>query len=356
MRILATGIAAIALAASAYAQPGQGGDQGNRNDRAGAQNVGNARDAGQGNRGSATKPGPQGERRAEQGPAARPDSRGQGNAAGGRVQGAERANSQGEDRGQGQAQSQNQGQSRANRDVAPGRADRGASPAQGNGRDVARNAGGDRHIYSERGWSPRITTIDYRFGLRDGCPPGLAKKYNGCTPPGLAREPRPVFGFASYEPDWWGYRNYADGRYRYSDGYLLRIGSGGLVDAFIPLLGGALAAGNPWPGYYEPVPLNPYYVEYYDLGPPRGYRYADDVIYRVDPETAAISSIAALLTGDEFVVGQPVPPGYDVYNVPYDYRERYYDRPDARYRYSDGYVYEVDPETMLVVSAIQLLV
>src|SRR5690606_24205761 len=139
MRILATGIAAIVLAASAYAQPGKGGDHDNRNDRAGAQNAGNAGDAGQGRHASAAKPGRQGETRAEQGPATRPDTRGQGSAAGRQAQAAERANSQGEDRGQGQAQDRAQGQSRANRDVTPGRADRGASPAQGNGRDVARN-------------------------------------------------------------------------------------------------------------------------------------------------------------------------------------------------------------------------
>ncbi len=214
MRILATGIAAIALAAGAYAQPGKGGDNDGRNDRVGAQNAGNAGNAGQGKRNSPTTPDRQAERRAEQGPAARPDPRDQGNAAGRQAQGAGRENSQGQDRGQGQAQERAQGQSRASRDVGPGRLDRGASPAQGNGRDAARSAGGDRHIFSERGWSPRITTIDYRFGLQDGCPPGLAKKCNGCTPPGLAREPRPAFGFASYEPDWWGYPNFPDGRDR----------------------------------------------------------------------------------------------------------------------------------------------
>ena len=121
------------------------------------------------------------------------------------------------------------------------------------------------------------------------------------------------------------------------------------------LLGGALAIGNVWPTYYRPVAVPTYYESYYGLGPYNGYRYADNVIYRVDPETAAITSIAALLTGDNFVVGTPMPIGYDVYNVPYPYRAQYYDRPDALYRYSDGYIYQLDPETRLIAAAIELI-
>jgi patatin-like phospholipase/acyl hydrolase len=41
--------------------------------------------------------------------------------------------------------------------------------------------------------------------------------------------------------------------------------------------------------------------------------------------------------------------------VPYSYRDRYVDGPDAYYRYSDGYVYQVDPTTQLIQAAIQLL-
>jgi hypothetical protein len=50
-----------------------------------------------------------------------------------------------------------------------------------------------------------------------------------------------------------------------------------------------------------------------------------------------------------------MPPGYDVYNVPYTYRGQYADGPDARYRYSDGYLYQIDPTTQLVAAAIDLL-
>ncbi len=192
-------------------------------------------------------------------------------------------------------------------------------------------------------------------GLIEGCPPGLAKKRNGCSPPGQAREQRSPLG-GVYSPGLFGYSNYGDGRYFYDDGYLMRLGSDGGIASWLPLLGGALGIGSVWPDTYRSYEAPDYYVDYYGLGGQDGYRYADNVIYRVDPETTAIQSIAALLTGDDFTVGQPVPRGYDVYNVPYIYRESYYDTPDANYRYSDGYVYRIDPKTKLVAEAIDLLI
>lgn len=205
----------------------------------------------------------------------------------------------------------------------------------------------------EREWLRR----DFARLPVEGCPPGLAKKNNGCMPPGQAKKyyERSPFGFA-YRPGLFGLGGYSDGRYFYNDGYLLRLGSGGGISGYIPLLGGALAIGNPWPTSYNYYPVPDYYVDYYALGDDRRYRYADNVIYRVDPEDAAIMSVAALLTGDDIRVGRPMPSGYDVYNVPYAYRDRYYDTPDAYYRYSDGYVYRVDPETQLVAAVIDLLV
>ena len=181
--------------------------------------------------------------------------------------------------------------------------------------------------------------------LIQGCPPGLAKKNNGCLPPGQAKKYRSFDG---------GLFGFGGGRYFYDDGFLLSF-NGDRLSGYIPLLGGALAIGNSWPDFYRPQPLPGYYESYFGLGDPNGYRFADNVIYRVEPESAAILGVAALLTGDDITIGQPMPRGYDVYNVPYAYRERYYDRPDARYRYSDGYVYEIDPETALVVAAIDLV-
>jgi hypothetical protein len=203
-----------------------------------------------------------------------------------------------------------------------------------------------RRSYHARGARPAFDFAAARRGPIEGCPPGLAKKRNGCQPPGLARRP-------AWQPAWWGVPA-VNGRYYYNDGYLVRL-NGDAIAGYVPLLGGALAVGNPWPSYYAPVSVPPYYIDYYGLGAPGGYRYADDVLYRVDPQTSAITAIAALLTGDTFAIGQPMPVGYDIYNVPYAYRGQYVDGPNAWYRYSDGYVYEVDPTTRLVTAAIELL-
>ena len=231
----------------------------------------------------------------------------------------------------------------------------------------------DRNALARETTGPRLRNIervrfdrDRAFLTRDrnrsaiaGCPPGLAKKGNGCQPPGQAKKStyrNDRWNGYKYRPGLFGLTNYAPGSYFYRDGYLLQRGGSGNIAGYIPLLGGALAIGNAWPSTYESYALPDYYVDYYDLGPVSSYRYADNVIYRVDPEDAAITSVAALLTGDEFTIGRPMPSGYDVYNVPYPYRDRYYDTPEAWYRYSDGYVYRIDPKTQFVAAAIDLLV
>lgn len=227
-------------------------------------------------------------------------------------------------------------------------------------REARRDWRQDRRVIRQRDrdyW--RFVRLDRERGLINGCPPGLAKKWNGCMPPGQARKRyrdyRSAYGYV-YRPRLFGLTNYYDdARYSYDDGYLYRLGSNGGIAGYIPLLGGALAIGNPWPASYRSYNVPDYYVDYYNLGGPRGYRYADNVLYRVDGDDMAITAIAALLTGNEIQIGQPMPMGYDVYNVPYPYRDRYYDTPDAYYRYSDGYVYRIDPETQLVAAAINLL-
>lgn len=215
----------------------------------------------------------------------------------------------------------------------------------------------NRAVASDRRGGSVVRVTDFGSirprGLINGCPPGLARKNNGCQPPGQVgrNDRRGEFD----RPDFWGLSRLGDGRYHYNDGYLVRYAPSGGILGHIPLLGGALGIGNMWPDYYEPVALPDYYENYYGLGAYDSYRYADDVIYRVDPQTSAITSIAALLTGDRFSVGQQMPLGYDVYNVPYDYRDRYADTADANYRYSDGRVYQVDPTTQLITAAIDLL-
>jgi hypothetical protein len=41
--------------------------------------------------------------------------------------------------------------------------------------------------------------------------------------------------------------------------------------------------------------------------------------------------------------------------VPYGYRETYYDTADAWYRYNNGYIYQVDPSTLLVTAIVASL-
>ena len=344
MRILLAGAAAFALAASgAYAQGnGNGNGKGNGNDRGGgppaaAQNKGG------------------GNAKADRGPQ-RQQVRGNGNS--------NAKADRGPDRRPVQAANSNRDNGNGN-----GNANRNAVRTydRGNGQGNGNNGNGNRVRYDDRGNDYRDVRVSYDGrgfwlereqrdrGLVDGCPPGLAKKRNGCNPPGQVKDDyrRSLFG-NEYRPSLFGLSNYGRGDYYYRDGYLVRYGDSG-ISGWLPLLGGALGIGNVWPSGYASYDVPDYYVDYYGLGSRDRYRYADNVIYRVDPEDAAIMSVAALITGDEFSVGQPMPRGYDVYNVPAPYRDRYYDTPDAMYRYSDGYVYRVDPETRLVAAAIDLL-
>ncbi|MGV9008679.1 hypothetical protein [Brevundimonas sp.] len=187
-------------------------------------------------------------------------------------------------------------------------------------------------------------------GLIQGCPPGLAKKNNGCLPPGQARQ------IARSRYDYLWDRRDDDHRYRYDNGYLYQTNNQGGLLGYLPLLGGALGLGQAWPAQYDYQPAPDYYTRYYGLQQDRyDYRYADGVIYGLDRQNQSISQVAALLTGQSWNVGQRMPSGYDVYNVPYQYRDQYADSADRRYRYNDGYVYQVDPTTQLVQAAIQLL-
>ncbi|MBU4136612.1 MAG: hypothetical protein KJ690_09385 [Alphaproteobacteria bacterium] len=191
-------------------------------------------------------------------------------------------------------------------------------------------------------------------GLIAGCPPGLAKKNNGCLPPGQARQLDRIVYDAPRYASLWGPR--ADNwDYRYRDGYLYRVTPQGSLLGWLPVLGGALSPGSAWPGQYQFEPAPAYYADYYGLNRDLEYRYADGALYGVDPRTGSISQVAALLTGQDWAVGRPMPAGYDVYNLPYGYRDRYVDTPRSLYRYDDGHVYQVDPTTQLVQAVIQLL-
>lgn len=201
-------------------------------------------------------------------------------------------------------------------------------------------------------------------GLIDGCPPGLAAKNNGCLPPGQVRKQwgygAPLLGayINNYLP--MEYRNwYPDSNdyyYRYGDGYAYRVDrSDNFVSGLFPLeYDGYYAPGDYYPAAYDFYNVPAPYQQYYPDGGSYDYRYGDGAIYQVDRGSGAIDSIVALLTGG-MAVGQPLPDGYDVYNVPEPYRDRYYDTPDAMYRYADGNIYRADPKTQIIQAIISAL-
>ena len=212
----------------------------------------------------------------------------------------------------------------------------------------------EREVFQTRDGRPVVYfQRDRDRGLIAGCPPGLAKKDNGCLPPGQARQIARAAGADRY--DWLWRTRGDDSRYRYEDGYLYRMNQQGSLLGYLPVLGGALAPGATWPSQYAYQPAPDYYSSYFGLPQGQDYRYADGALYGVNPQTNMISQVAALLTGQNLSVGQPLPSGYDVYNVPYAHRAQYADNANAMYRYNDGYVYQADPKTQLVTAVIQLL-
>ena len=169
---------------------------------------------------------------------------------------------------------------------------------------------------------------------------------------------------SSYVPDYYGFNSFYPSSYagygygydnlcnRYANGVVYQVDcSSGFVEDVIPLYASGYGVGQMLPtgyGYYN-VPSQ-YRSMYYDTAD-TNYWYAPGAIYQYDPSSSLITSVAALLTPG-FNVGQPLPMGYDVYNVPYAYRSTYYDTPNAWYRYNNGNIYQVDPTTQLVTAIV----
>jgi len=99
-----------------------------------------------------------------------------------------------------------------------------AKPGNGHGQ-------GQNHAY---GYDDHGKGQLYGYGL-GGCPPGLAKKGNGCRPPGQAKK---LYNVGQHFPTGYGYAwNYnqipydlrtryglqPNGNYYYGDGYLYRV-------------------------------------------------------------------------------------------------------------------------------------
>jgi hypothetical protein len=164
---------------------------------------------------------------------------------------------------------------------------------------------------------------------------------------------------ASYVPDYYGldafYPDYGGVCNRYYGGVIYQTDCGtGFVEAVIPMYAGGYGVGQLLPSAYNyyNVPMQ-YRGVYYDT-PDAAYWYSPGAIYRYDPRSSVITSVAALMSPG-FAVGQPLPMGYDAYNVPYGYRATYYDTSDAWYRYNNGYIYQVDPVTQIVTAIVASL-
>ena len=202
-------------------------------------------------------------------------------------------------------------------------------------------------------------------GYNDDCPPGLARKNNGCLPPGQAKRmvgallPAALGASLLDGPYRQWYRD--NDRYFYRDDgdYIYRVNrDGGLVDALFPFQDRDYSyypVGMSYPSDYNYYNVPYQYQSFYPDGNDYNYRYGDGAIYQVNRSSNTIDSIVALLAGD-LAVGQPLPGDYGVYNVPVAYRDRYYDTPDALYRYNDGYIYQADPKTQLITAVIDALV
>lgn len=171
---------------------------------------------------------------------------------------------------------------------------------------------------------------------------------------------------ASYVPDYYGLNSFYPTSYDYGYGYgnvCNRYAYGvvyqvdcysGMVENVIPLYAGGYGVGQMLPSAYSYYNVPMQYRSMYYPTADYSYWYAPGAIYQYSPSTSLITSVAALMSPG-FTVGQPLPMGYGMYNVPMAYRSTYYDTPNAWYRYNNGYIYQVDPTTMAVTAVVASL-
>ena len=376
--ILAASVAALAIANPVFADKG-----GNGGDRGG----GNGGDHGgdRGGQSASEDRGHGGGRGGEHGGQSKSDERGRGGGNGGgdrgggdggqfvradqgRDHGGERSFERQARNGNREIETRSSGRGEQFRDAERARGDAfGGQPHERRqaARDFQHN---DRGTFdnraNERG---QFVTRDFNDGFRgvsNGCPPGLVRKDNGCLPPGQAARflgARLQDNYANrqlpYQYRSW-YRDDGDHFFRSGDGYIYRVNrSNDVVDGLIPLFGGDgyYALGDRWPDNYNFYNVPYQYRDYYADTGQYDYRYGDGAIYRVNNGSGLIDGIVALLAGD-LGVGQQLPTGYDVYNVPFQYRDRYADTADNMYRYNDGYIYQVDPKTRLISAVIDAII
>jgi hypothetical protein len=209
MRILTSSVAILALAATgAIAQGnGKGNGQGNGgNDRGGPPAAAQAGPDAKGNRGNgnnkgngnAERGGPPVQAERGNGNAGNPNARngnGNGNGNAG-VRTLERGNGQGAAKQIERDLRGNNGNGNGNRNAANNRGN-GANDGRILDRTLDRTR--DHYIQTEGRYGG---TFGYAPSVIDGCPPGLAKKNNGCQPPGLARQRAPYGSI--YQPSLFG--------------------------------------------------------------------------------------------------------------------------------------------------------
>jgi Ni/Co efflux regulator RcnB len=121
-----------------------------------------------------------------------------------------------------------------------------AKPGQGQGGGAQKAAKHQNKQRTERlDRDPRFDRAIGQQGMRASCPPGLAKKNNGCLPPGQAKK----FAVGSRLPSYLSrynvpvqyqdrYYDNGDYSYRYDDQNIYRVNRGtGLIDQIISVLG-----------------------------------------------------------------------------------------------------------------------
>ncbi|GAA4710485.1 hypothetical protein GCM10023325_02420 [Sphingomonas lutea] len=165
------------------------------------------------------------------------------------------------------------------------------------------------------------------------------------------------YGFNSFYPSsydsaygyGYGYENLCN---RYVNGVVYQVDcNSGVVEDVIPLYASGYGVGQYLPASYGTYNVPYQYRDMYYNTSDYNYWYAPGAIYQVDPTSQLITAVASLLAPG-FSVGQPLPAGYGMYNVPLGYRDTYYDTPNAWYRYNNGYIYQVDPTTQLVTAIV----
>ena len=171
---------------------------------------------------------------------------------------------------------------------------------------------------------------------------------------------------SSYVPSYYGLNSFYPASYDYGYGYgniCNRYAYGvvyqvdcftGMVENVIPTYAGGYGVGQLLPSAYSYYNVPMQYRSMYYPTDDYSYWYAPGAIYQYDRSSSLITSVAALMSPG-FTIGQPMPIGYSAYNVPYAYRATYYDTPNAWYRYNNGYIYQVDPSTLLVTAIVASL-